>query len=268
MIFEIPSRGGWFPWNGSKMWLRSNLERVFRLWEPSVDSRYIEPFVGGGSVSMMFRRLHPTTLQRLSDANYWLVSAYKCQIAGNLKLSNNYTDIQYWRELSDSDFSSLTVKERMTRFFVCLLTAWGNRWQVRNDGRFSQTINKQRCSQDYLTTKTHKIFSNCWLSSSDTALYQKWEKAVRSAQPGDLVYLDNPYPDSLGYGGSWTFKDQLDIIDWACDAITQDISVVVSNMSTLERLYKRGGFKTRIIQGPSANVNRATREEVLAWVIH
>lgn len=88
------------------------------------------------------------------------------------------------------------------------------------------------------------------------------------AQPGDLVYLDPPYPESLGYGNQWwSFADQLDVVDWATKASANGVNIVVSNMATIERLYKRAGLETTIVLGPKPSETRRTREEVIAWRI-
>ena len=69
----------WFPWNGSKNWMLGHLEPVLAQWPAK--GRYIEPFVGGGSVSQLVRKLHPEASQVLGDANPWLISAYEQQLS-------------------------------------------------------------------------------------------------------------------------------------------------------------------------------------------
>lgn len=183
----------------------------------------------------------------------------------------NFVDISYWRSLDDSHLPHLSLHERATRFAVCLLTAWGNRWKTEADGRFTSSstpVNPKYTDPTYLGERLRKFFSVKWLQESDVSSCQDWKAAVQRAVPGDLVYFDPPYPESLGYGNQWwSFSDQLDVVDWIADAVTREISVVVSNMATIERLYRRAGLETSVVKGPTASRTKREREEVLAWKI-
>lgn len=262
-------RGTWFPWNGSKRWLLSELEPVLSQWDGR--GRYFDPFCGGGSVSALMRRLFPRARQIVSDANPWLASAFRTQAAGDYKLPANYGDVTYWRSLRDDQRRELSRVERATRFAVCLYSSWGNRWKTAPDGAFTQSsapINPKWSTRTYLKPRLESMFhsSSSWLHKSDVIRHWDWKTAAFHAKPGDLVYLDPPYPESLGYGTQWwSFSDQLDIVDWVTEAIPRGIRVVVSNMATLERLYKRAGMKTRIIDYPRSSRTSRPRQEVLAW---
>jgi len=253
---------GWFPWNGSKTWLLHDLEPVLRLWNGK--GRFIEPFVGGGSVSRLVRRLHPAAPQIVADANQWLVSSYAQARSGSpYKTPPNIGNTNYWRALSDSDFGSLSVTARATRFAVCLLSAWGNRWETHGDGRFRSTVNQKWCNAEFLKPRIETMMRGHWFRSEDKALSGDWKETVVKAQPGDLVYLDPPYPEALGYGNQWwSFSDALDIVDWA--AGNPQIAIVISNMATLERLYARVGFHCATVTGPAPMKTRRARQELLA----
>lgn len=206
----------------------------------------------------------------LSDANPWLMSVFEWQSQSDVySPPANFMETGYWRGLTDDQLPMLSVHERATRFAVCLLTAWGNRWKTEADGSFTSSstpINPRYCAHPYLESRLKKFFSVRWLASSDASRCCDWKIAVAEARPGDLVYLDTPYPESLGYGNQWwSFADQLDVIDWVAEAVLKGISVVVSNMSTLERLYRRAGLEVEIVKGPTASRTKRPREEVLAW---
>lgn len=262
------TRLSWFPWNGSKKWMLGSLEQVFRRWP--AEGRFIDPFCGGGSVSYLAKTLWPKTAQRVSDANPWLMSVFEWQTANEVyRVPRNFLNTSHWRKLKDEDLSKLTLQEQATRFAVCLLTAWGNRWETHSTGEFRSTINGRYCDENYLRRRLEAFFGVKWLSPRDTARSQDWTKALAAVKAGDLVYLDPPYPESLGYGNQWwDFSDQLDVVDWAADATRRGVSVVISNMATIERLYKRAGFETKVLRGPAASKTRRVREEVLAWKIH
>lgn len=254
----------WFPWNGSKRWIVEHLVPVFRTWHGG--GRYIEPFVGGGSVAAAVAGLFDSD-QYLSDANPWLVAAFRSQIGG-CGVAENYADVDYWRGLTDKDLPNLTVAEAANRFAVCLFTAWGNRWETRPDGKFRSTVNPRYCDPVYLRSRLDLFFSVRWLRPNDSVSCADWTGGAGLAAAGDLVYLDPPYPESLGYGNQWwSFSDQLDVVDWVADAVKRDVSVVVSNMFTVERLYRRAGLKTFRVVGPKSSKTRRDREEVIAWAV-
>lgn len=257
----------YFPWNGSKRWLIDKLSAVMKTWDGC--GVYVDPFVGGGSVSRLVREMFPNARQRLSDANPWLAAAFRSQLTG-CGMATNYADIGYWRGLKDADIGTLTDSEQVTRFAVCLFTAWGNRWKSRADGSMGteNPVNLKFTSQDYLRKKLDTFFSVRWLDGNDSVECADWKQTLRAVNAGDLVYIDPPYPESLGYGNQWwSFSDQLDVVDWVADAVKNDIDVVVSNMATIERLYRRAGLSTLIVDGPKTSKTRVGRSEVIAWKI-
>lgn len=256
----------WFPWNGSKRWLLSKLSSILRV-VPSFNA-YIEPFVGGGSVSYLMRHLYPNIPQNIADANPWLIAAYSQQVIEPIgyDIDEVATKILWYRKLTDADLEHLDVHQQALRFAICLMTAWGNRWETHSSGEFRSTINARFCERDYLDKTLQRFFTTRWLSETDTIMACDWKKIVALARPGDLVYLDPPYPDSLGYGNQlWDFSDQLDLVDWSLEANNSGIFVMISNMATIERLYRRGGFHTQIVSGPRSMKTRAIRQEVIAW---
>jgi site-specific DNA-adenine methylase len=85
---------------------------------------------------------------------------------------------------------------------------------------------------------------------------------VKDVQPGDLVYLDPPYPESLGYGNqTWRLSDLLDVVDWIT---ASSCSVILSNVSDIKRLLERTGFEIKIVPGPKATQTRRPRTEMIA----
>lgn len=261
----------WFPWNGSKRWLCPRLSEIFSVWDGQ--GRFIDPFCGGGSVSHTVKRKFPATRQLLSDANPWLMAVFEWQSTqARYEPPSNFADVEYWRALTDAHLVDLDLRFKATRFAVCLLTAWGNRWKTEADGRFtasSTPVNLRYCESTYLEGRLRKFFDVRWLSPTDLSVCRDWKVSIDEVRTGDLVYLDTPYPESLGYGNQWwSFADQLDVTDWVAEAVPRGISVVVSNMSTLERLYRRAGLSVEIVSGPTASRTKRPREEVLAWKVH
>ena len=118
-----------------------------------------------------------------------------------------------------------------------------------------------------LRSRLETFWEVSWLKGHG-AVCCDWKDAVACASPGDLVYLDPPYPESLGYGNQqWSFSDQLDVVDWVAEAVGRGVKVVVSNMSTIDRLYQRAGLATKLIRSNAASRTKRSRTEVLAWRI-
>jgi len=267
---EKPLR--WFPWNGSKRWLHGPLSRELKHYSPK--GKYIEPFVGGGSVSFLMRQLHPLVPQVISDANPWLAACYERQLAEDLRfeLPDNLFDYEYWRSLTDSQIGELDLHNRVLRFAVCLTTAWGNRWKTETDGAFTRSstpTNPKFMGQDYVKSKVEKFLQTRWLQPGfDQAMAGDWALAVAEAEPGDLVYLDPPYPETLGYGSQiWSLNDMLDVVDWIAEAVPRGIHVVASNVSDMERLYVRAGLRTFAVPCPIRSNTRRPRIEVVGTTL-
>lgn len=252
-----------FPWNGSKGWLVGPLEQAFNAFSPT---RYIDPFMGSGIPSKIARALWPNVPQVLGDINPWLVAFWKvCARKESLLLSPDFS-IKNYRLLEDQALITLSDSSAAERFLVCLYSAWGNRWLTASSGKFTATLNKNWTSYEFLAEKFRgAIERGNHLHKGDQISSLDWIKLVQEAKPGDLVYLDPPYPDSTGYGDeSWTLDNTLDVLDWAVQARDHGIHVVVSNMASLTRLFERSGFSCSLHnRGPQKGTSR-TRVEMLA----
>jgi site-specific DNA-adenine methylase len=255
----------WFPWNGSKVWLLDKISPLLSLYDGK--GAYYEPFLGCGVVSEVVKSLHPNVTHNLNDINPWLISAFENQISEFNNLPNNIYDVDIWRAYKDSDIPKLGTFLSSVRFAICLYSAWGNRWKSRLDGSMGNEnpVNQKFCEKTYLDTKLKSFFSRKWVTYGDIVTNKDWKLVVYQAKSGDLVYLDPPYPESLGYGNStWTFSDQLDVVDFAAEAHKKGVKLIISNMSTIERLYSRVGLETFVVAGGAKTKTRKLREEVIA----
>jgi site-specific DNA-adenine methylase len=180
----------------------------------------------------------------------------------------NALDYDYWRNVRDHDLPNLTTQEQATRFASCLFTAWGNRWKTEDDGHFtasSTPVNPKFCDPVKLTRQLEGFFKVRWLTPVDSIQTTNWSQALEPVLPGDLVYLDPPYPEHLGYGAQiWTLSQMLDTIDWMAEANRRGVFILASNVADLERLYQRAGLRTQIITLSEASLTRKARREVLA----
>ena len=261
-----------FPWNGSKRWLLPHLQPLVSRWfAASTNGTYLEPFAGAAHLARAVRASAPSTSLLLNDANLWLMSLYRQQQSGEaITISPNQFSVERihkFRNLADSSLtrSGMTVQLAATRFLVCLLTCWGNRWEAKPDGRFRSTLNNTYCDPVKLASRICAVLNDWWLTAGDTILAGDWQTAVAGVQRGDLVYIDPPYPESLGYGNNqWRFKHLLDLVDWCAEAHRDGVYVILSNMDDVQRLLTRIGYTTSLVNGPRTTKTKKARVELIA----
>lgn len=255
----------YFPWNGSKRWLIPEISKISAQW--SGTGRYFEPFVGGGHVSHLIRQQFPDIPQVLNDANKWLASAYQWQInQQEYQLPDNFHAVEYWRNLRDDQYAGLSLSEQVTRMAVCIFSSWGHRWQTYEDGRLRSTLDPQWCTSEYLRSKILPMVSQRWLNTKDQVLQGDWKDALAGVQPGDLVFLDPPYTETLGYGNQrWGVADQIDVWEKVESLSQLGVSVIVTNHEEMSRLYRRFDLGIKILDRPGTGTTSATRKEMLGW---
>lgn len=256
--------GAWFPWNGSKRWLIPRLEGMF-----GTDfARYVDPFVGSGVLPRILRCTRPKIPMLVSDVNPWLMGMYEHQQIPSQPLPTHAVEVSRWREMTSADASGLDPFHRAIRFGVCLLTAWGNRWKTEQDGRFTASSAPLRldwCRPEHLLVRLERMLAVRFLGAHDAVRCGDWKDTIGLVQPGDLVYLDPPYPECLGYGsGGWHFSDLLDIVDWCSTSTRNSVRVVVSNIADPQRLFDRIGFTTSLVETGMVSKTRRARTELIA----
>lgn len=253
-----------FPWNGCKEWALHHLAPFISAWGQSTtdSARYIEPFLGSASISRYTRSILPNRVQVVSDINPWLMAVHKWREpiiprADELTMEAIYQ----WRALMDLDAVELCERDRALRFLVCLHTSWGHRWEVLPDGTFRSTLLKEWCSPEYLMKVIPKSSGFPWLALSDSATCNSW-KTVAEAKEGDLVVLDPPYPDVLGYGpGIWSMDAWADLYFTAQDLASRGTYVIGLQPITLQRLWAHAGFSVMPIHPPKRGKTSAPRVE-------
>lgn len=232
-----------FPWNGAKTRLIDTLTPYLQAWGGR--GRWVEPFLGSGVVSRHVREIYPNTPQIVGDANPWLMAGHKHWLQGGVEPPTledvSKESIERYRTHTDADFDSLSERDQALRFFVCLYSAWGNRWQTKSDGTFATPINTKRKGgdPDFLLRRLQESYGSGWHGDPDRFLAGGWMDTAKQAEPGDLVFLDSPYPETAGYGGVvWNLKDWSEMYLWVRDeAVPKGIHVLVCNPGTLSLLW-------------------------------
>jgi len=247
----------------------SVLEHYILGWGGS--GRWIEPFVGSGVVSRYVRSLFPSTPQIVGDLNPWLMSAQEYWLMGRVQAPTledvTPERIQYYRDLKDVDFDGLSDRDKALRFMVCLYSAWGNRWQTNDDGSFATPINTARNGGDpyFLLRRLQESYGSGW--GCEEYVRGNWKETVSRSRPGDLVYLDSPYPETAGYGSTkWDLEDWSLMYDWVKNkAIPDGVAVLVCNPGTLHLLWDYVLKQSEMHHTPSQGRSTQPRYEYVGY---
>jgi site-specific DNA-adenine methylase len=233
--------------------------------------RWIEPFLGSGVVSRYVRLLYPDVPMIVGDLNPWLMAAHKYWLSGSVRgpTSEDVSEssIERYRDYKDEDFGSLSERDQALRFMVCLYSAWGNRWQTKKDGMFATPINTARDGGDpeFLLRRLWGSYGKGWFNSGDLLVQGDWSTIAKQAEPGDLVFLDSPYPETAGYCVGWGLKDWSEMYCWADEVAQQGVHVLVCNPGTLSLLWRRVLQHSEEHFTPSQGRSTAPRTEYVGY---
>lgn len=215
-------------WAGGKRWLVDNYGEIFNV---NFD-RYIEPFLGSGSV---FFHLTPEKAI-LSDKNGDLINVYQALRDDWFKVfvrliehhKNHSHDYYYKQRL-------LTYKNRFSRaaqFIYLNRTCWNGLYRVSTKGKFN--VPKGTKKKVILSTDDFEgiaeILKNAELKSDD------FEHVISKAGKGDLLFLDPPYTANHNKNGFvkynesiFRWKDQLRLSECVKDARNRGAHIILTN---------------------------------------
>lgn len=244
--------------------MEPQLREVLAQWDGK--GTFYDPFVGSGFVSGLVREMHPNAPQVLGDVNPWLVGFLRRQLEGSPTdpiPEPGLSDVPYWRNLHDPALHDTNTQA--ARFLVCLLTSWGARYQDGKDGKFALPIQTEQGRYNQAVSTLPELWQTFWLRKGDLVLAQSWFKTVVSATQPDLIFLDPPYTETMGYGVKWSVKDQIEVLLWAADKVKEGHNVVVSNHGELKTIYERFGMHTLECSPPARGKTSQIRSEILAF---
>lgn len=226
-------------WAGGKRWLVKKHIDLF----PSSYDRYIEPFLGGGSV---FFALRPQK-SILADSNARLIETYiqirECasRVAKLLvKHQEAHCDEYYYSERLRRYPDSAV--HRAAQFIYLNRTCWNGLYRVNRKGEFN--VPRGSKTSVVLDTDDFPALSRA-LSNSDL-LAQDFSQTISCAGSGDFVYVDPPYTVKHRDNGFAKYNEK--IFNWddqerlkndVVDAIERGAMVAVSNANhkSLTDLY-------------------------------
>jgi DNA adenine methylase len=223
-------------WAGNKFQI---LQRILEVL-PS-GGRLIEPFVGSGAVFL--NTDYPSYL--LTDTNRDLITLYGClQEDGESFIEycrsfftpkNNAEEVFYTLR---AEFNTTEDRHLKAALFLFLNRhCYNGLCRYNAKGEFNAPFGRYK--KPYFPAQEMRFFSD--KANRQKAIFQVWdfEKAMRSAKPGDVVYCDPPYvplsrtANFTNYStGGFDLESQQRLADVAKEVAGRGLTVVISNHDT------------------------------------
>ncbi|EBC2267758.1 Dam family site-specific DNA-(adenine-N6)-methyltransferase [Salmonella enterica] len=253
-------------WAGGKYSLLPELERLI-----PAGKRLIEPFVGGGSVFLNSDK-HERFL--LADINADLINLYQMLavapdsvIAEAIKAFRHLNDAENYTAIREAfNAWQLNATERAAAFLYLNRHCFNGLMRYNLDGFFNVGWGKYKAP--YFPEKELMAFRK--KSSACVFMNAGFERTLRLAGDGDVVYCDPPYepmPGTAGFtsyaSGGFSWDSQVALAESCVAAHQRGAKVFISN-STAPRvieLYEQHGFTLhRVNARRSISSKGSTRE--------
>ncbi|ENZ2346691.1 Dam family site-specific DNA-(adenine-N6)-methyltransferase [Salmonella enterica] len=253
-------------WAGGKYSLLPELDRLI-----PAGKRLIEPFVGGGSVFLNSDK-HERFL--LSDINADLINLYQMLavvpdsvIAEAMKAFRHLNDVENYTVIREAfNAQKLNATERAAAFLYLNRHCFNGLMRYNLDGFFNVGWGKYKAP--YFPEEEIRAFR--LKSHACVFMTAGFERTLRLAGDGDVVYCDPPYepmPGTAGFtsyaSGGFSWDSQVALAESCVAAHQRGAKVFISN-STAPRvieLYERHGFTLhRVNARRSISSKGSTRE--------
>jgi DNA adenine methylase len=215
-------------WAGGKRWLTRSVEFI----APAKYTRYIEPFLGGGSI---FFFLAPDE-GVINDRNKDLMNLYRVLRDHPLGMQemiqwhqSKHSDEHYYRVRAENPQDKL---ERAARFLYLNRACWNGLYRVNRFGQFN--VPKGTKSKVFFESdnflEASKLLKKMKLRSTD------FEKIVDGALNEDFVFIDPPYTVKHNLNGfvrynerMFSWEDQVRLAASVRRAVARGCKVAVTN---------------------------------------
>jgi DNA adenine methylase len=255
-------------WAGGKRWF---INKHSEFLPDKIRGRYIEPFLGSGS---LFFHLRPKKAI-LSDINTDLIDTYKGVRSKHIKIYNwlkehdeNHSS-DYFYKIRASAPSELA--ERAARFIYLNRTCFNGIYRVNGHGQFNVPIG----------TNTNVLFPtdifSIWAKvlKGMNLLTADFEKVIDQAENGDFLFIDPPYTVSHNLNGFihynevlFSWEDQVRLSHALQRARRRKAKILMTNANhdSIKSLYSRG-FEQKVVSRYStisaSNEGRNFYEELI-----
>ncbi len=195
-------------WAGGKRWFVCNHTELM----PRSYNRYIEPFLGAGSVYFFLRPYNAL----LGDVNAELINAYKA-IKADWQAVQNSLKYRQRRHLEDADSYYYWLRDRIpsdparqaSRLIYLNRTCFNGIYRVNQRGQF----NVPRGTKDAVVIETDDFEGMSRLLQGAELIAGDFEALVNLAQDGDFVFCDPPYTVRHNLNGFRKYNEVL--FSWA-----------------------------------------------------
>lgn len=252
-------------WAGGKRQLMAEIVK----YKPKTYKKFIEPFVGGGSVFMELQ--HNKTV--INDFNSELINTYIVvrdnldALIQELEKHKEHDSKEYFYEMREWDRNGILEEksnvERAARFIYLNKTCFNGLFRVNSQGQFNVPYGNYK--NPNIVNKEVLIADSKFLNKSGIKIMNgDFEEATKTARKGDFVYFDPPYAplveDSQSFVGytlnGFDYKEQVRLRDLFVELDKKGCFVMLSNSSSklIHDLYSDYKENTVII-GATRNIN-------------
>lgn len=240
-------------WAGGKRWFVAHhadlLQKNF--------NRYIEPFLGSGSV--YFYLCPPKAL--LADVNSELILTYQAvredpiQIIKLLKDHQKKHSTDYYYAIRDSEPSDLF--SRAARMIYLNRTCFNGIYRVNKSGIFNVPIG----TRTNVLLETDDFLAIANILSGAQLMTEDFEKIIDIAKKGDFVFVDPPYTIRDNQSGFikynknlFSWSDQIRLADALVRAKKRGVKILGTNANheSVKELYENRGFEIKTVSRLSA----------------
>jgi DNA adenine methylase len=256
-------------WAGGKRWFVKQYPHLF----PTKFNRYIEPFLGSGSV---FFHIQPKRAL-LGDSNQDLISAYngiKSDWRSIVSLLQSHQDRH-----SDDYYTLVRSKtpsdptERAARLIYLNRTCFNGIYRVNQKGEF----NVPRGTRNKIILNDDNFEAISGLLKRTKIVLNDFEHLINQAKRGDLVFADPPYTVRHNNNGFikyneklFSWNDQERLARSLIAARNRGARVIATNANheSLRELYENNGFSfLEVSRYSSISANSSSRKRFEELVI-
>ncbi|RAU84059.1 DNA adenine methylase [Pontibacter arcticus] len=255
-------------WPGGKRWFVKKYSNLL----PNTYNRYIEPFLGGGSV---FFYLQPKKAL-LGDINPDVIAAYQ-----GLKQNWEYIDLalrlhqhqhssNHYYKIRENEYANLL--EQASRMIYLNRTCFNGIYRVNLNGRFNVPLG----TKTKVTLDTDDFSAISKLLKKAKIHLCDFEVLINKAQRDDLLFVDPPYTVRHNLNGFvkynetlFSWEDQERLARSLIRARNRGAKIVATNANheSIRELYQNHGFYLQTVSRYSsiaaAAANRKQFEELV-----
>lgn len=236
-------------WPGGKRWFIARHAAVL----PTTFKRYIEPFLGSGSV---FFHLEPSQAI-LGDINAELIDLYRAvgwrrtQFEALMREHQVNHSTRYYYRIRRSVPNDLVGRAARTLYLN--RTSFNGMYRVNRTGQF----NVPKGEKSAVVMDTDDFAAAAKLIRQAELIASDFEPLIDSAQAGDLVFADPPYVVGHNNNGFikyneklFKWSDQIRLAGALSRAEVRGVKIVATNAAhaELKRLYPARQFKVRQVE--------------------